>query len=500
LRTPDNILEGPDTNYELQIVDNMMSTSHIDSKIGTGEATVYRHYPGLELIITGLSTITGIGPILLLKYFGVILGLLTIVFLERFFFTLFRDMRISVPSAFIAGLCPFLIGMNSYTIHQAIALCFLTLFLWSGTQEGIKWKLISLIALFGIVVSHHLTTYILIFIIMIMIFTVVLFKYILKFQTEELIKRQTIKFFGLIVLIGSLIVLIFSPQIMIRTISQLVTDITSNIFSPSAYSFAVVSPTGVKPLWIVLLETIGFLTFGLLVIISYFKVLRRKEVRISPILSYATAGLIIFVGFLLVWISGLSYAKEVQWRGLIYLYIFTSPLFIVLLQDIHLYKPRISKMKSREKALKKTMPIIIVALLIFVSSNSIYHGIGPSKYDIDAPYTYSDLRLNLEQWQASGAHARNHEELDYSWGVRLAWEQVGGYGQRIILPLRIPAESNLSAWIESHDDQYFYLRKSIVQVPDYDGLNPSEEELNYIVENNDLIYTTGEIILLKAGT
>jgi hypothetical protein len=492
---PLNILIGPDTKYELQIINNVRENGHLLTGTFTGEATGYRYFPATEIHILSISWLTGIKSTYLLKYTGIVLGIFFIIVVERFFFQLLKNRSRSIASAIIVGLCPFLVGMNSYTIHQSYGLIFLALFLWSYMHNDIKWRIISVISIAGIITSHSLTTYIFIIICLLVLVNSFIISRRFRVSIQKIFSKE--KLYFILIILGSslLYILLFTPPILKRVFNRIYDGITGNVLTPSNYTLSTVAPTYLKPAWVVAIQIFGFAIYGILVLFVAIWVFKKRKHDYGLALSFAGAGLIIFTIFLFLWIIGLDFAQEIQWRGLIYLYLFTAPLFVVSLRKIFKIASRYINNIFPSDYRNQLMILILILIITPTCLNSVYHGVVPQMYDNDVPLSYGDHRLPQSQWLAAAEYSSPHEDLDYSFGVRLSWEYVGSYGYKNILPLNFT--DNLYEWTQNNSGRYVFLRKSIISSSDYGEYSPTISEFDRSLSANDLIYSSDEVIIIK---
>jgi hypothetical protein len=493
--TSPNILIGPDTKYELQIINNIKGSGHLLTGTFTGEATAYKYYPATEIHILSISLFTGIESTYLLKYMGALLGILFIIFVERFFFQLFKEKSLSFASAVIVGFCPFLVGMNSYTIHQSYGLIFLALFLWSFMHTGVRWRVISVISIVGMITSHALTTYIFILICSLVLINSLVVSKRFKTSFRKVIGRGRPIFLVVVLCSSFLYLLLLTPPIMWRVFTKIYSGIMGNIFSPSKYTLSTISPTYVKPTWIIAVEIFGFVVYGILILFMVSWLFKTRKRNVAHALSFAGVGLVVFMIFLLIWVTGLEFAKEVQWRGLIYLYLFTAPFFIIAIRKISQFLYRSVDIRLPTALKHPTVLIILIIIITPTCLNSVYHGVNPTIYDQDVPLTYGDYRLPQDQWLAVASFAAPHDDLNFSFGVRLSWEYVGSYGRKHIIPLNYT--DNLLEWSHNNSGKYVFLRKSITTTPDYGGYVPTVEEFNQTLKENDVIYSSNEVVILR---
>lgn len=496
IRTSETVLYYPDLNYESQIIENILSFGHIDTSGLTGTAKIYVYYPALELLLANLNLISGIEPTLLLKFFGSFLGLLTIVFIERFYFRLFKSARISVPAAFFTGLCPLMISFGSYTIHQPLALLFFSIFLWTITRItgcSVKWFSISLLSVFIIVISHHLSTYILIlFLILVIAFTLI-YKLIFRIEINKLLNRYQLFVFTFLLIVVVTAVILYTPPPIEYYLQRYHKELSQNIFLIESYTTEPVVPKGIKPEWMVYLDVIGFAVFSLF-LIEFSKCILRKNKEFLTIILFATSGISIFAFFMVMEVFNVVIGS-IGGRSIIYFYFFTTPLFIVFIRNLSSSKWLKHFFKTWKVIGQKSLRISIIILLFLPTVTAIYHGEHPMMYDSTASYSARDVRLPQRQWQSAAEFSKDKDELNWSWGVSIAWSYVGGLGNKEIIPLAI--ETNLSEFADSHPNKYVFLRKSMTEIPDYGNSNPDETEFSYVLGKSDLIYSTGEVILIK---
>jgi hypothetical protein len=158
LRFPEGIISNyPDMIYELQIIQKIAATGTISFNAPTSYAGGYIFTPMLETFITISGNLLGLPFDTVLKYSGPVFGIPTIAFLFGFN-KAFLPKKEALIAAFLGVSCFWVVRTDAFTVHESLALVFLTLTLYSLTQQGPAWRFVTLLSAFATVSTHEFTS------------------------------------------------------------------------------------------------------------------------------------------------------------------------------------------------------------------------------------------------------------------------------------------------------------------------------------------------------
>jgi hypothetical protein len=149
---------------------------------------------------------------------------------------------------------------------------------------------------------------------------------------------------------------------------------------------------------------------------------------------------------------------------------------------------------SRPKLNKVGRFCLPVLLLLIMFLPAVYYNVAPGMYDRDSPVVYfGDVRLSPDEWQAVANFAIIRVYAKYVYGVRLAWEYVGGLGGKNVFLLLLK-QTELGTFIHERRNGLFFLRTSMVRVPDYSAVTISDMRAMYATSN--VLYSSGDVMIV----
>jgi len=487
LRLPEGIISNlPDMIYETQIIKNIIVSGRVSFNAPTTYASNYAFNPMLELLIAEVSMISGMGYEIILKYLGPFLGPLSIVFLFGFYKS-FLSERDAVVSSFLAGSCFHFLGFAAHTVHLSLALTFFTLLLNGLTKNTMKWIIITTLSIFMIVSTHHFSSIVGTFYFIIVSLTMLAFHFLLKerfIQVEKTIFRIAVSF--LVMCISWLLYVTFSlfgELIKLsKTIWLILISTEQEISFPLTEKGVIYTPFHI-------VGDVSVLVYGLLAIIGFLLALTSKTLRnYKSILPFAVSGAFILITAILIY-SKYSPMKDLLPRAFIYFYFSTAPLSLLAIQKVY------------SSFSQSTRKYFIVLTIILVCISAKYYGYASISYHYDnaSPLDTEDVRFPLHEWKFAGLFVRDKvKQVAGIWGDKIAFNYIGGYGEVDVKILPKGLNITLIDWMTIYPsfNDLIILRKSMIKVP-YSSYHVSEKEFYYILENNNLFYMSGEVIMLK---
>lgn len=484
------VIYDPDPKYGLQIVQRILSSGIVPFGPGstTGEAYVYSFYPGLEILLSTLSAISFIDPTMLMKLGGSFMGISTVLL----FFCAYRRISKHIPSELsisLAALSPWFISFDTFTVHQTLAFALLALIVLSLTSRSRPWNFIAFVGMLSIAVSHSATSYLFPF--------VLLGIFLLSRQASNASRSRplsgltvrTIVYFAILASAWTTFVAIqYLPEV-----GRFFQAAFAVLFAPEIRGIPEpFNPTGLKPLWVVAAYLLGFLAFGLITFGKVTEGLMRRKLNSELIL--AATGVVVFAIFLAPYLSGLRIATDLYGRGLTYLYFLSAP--VVAEFVFRLCRRGWNSHPNLNKVRRIALPSFLL-LIIFVPA--VYYGVSPGLYDRHAPLTgtrlYGDIRLSPYEWQEVADFAKTRVSVQTVYGVRLAWDFVGGLTGKNVIPMELN-QTKLNAYLQDQRGGLLFLRKSIVQVGDYSTV--TIDDMNAMYADSNVLYSSGDVIIAVA--
>lgn len=126
------------------------------------------YYSSLAYVIpVAFSDVAGISLYAVFEYFVYFIGALVPVFVFATVRTVFRcanaDSKLALVSSVLVAQSSFFFTVIANNFKEQVALILLLVFIWgvvrTGRSGGLKWVTVSLISMFGIILSHYTITY-----------------------------------------------------------------------------------------------------------------------------------------------------------------------------------------------------------------------------------------------------------------------------------------------------------------------------------------------------
>jgi hypothetical protein len=494
LRVPDGVLSNlPDTLYENQIVESIITSGRLVAGQGTGEASYYSFYPLLETFIVELSVLPNLSSEVVVKFLGpTLISTLTLVFLFEFF-TRCLDHNEALVALFIsAGFTEFL----AYTTHPNFGALFLSMFLYSQRSNGRPYKIVSVLATAAMNVAHFLTPYLLV----ILLFSTFAFVQFWNLLQKALRKR-------------------FPPLMHPRILLLLVIFLTWNVYTGTAAFFKSFEYNRVilvyliesglvrmgfpltakarvlSPEWMRLLSAAGRMTYaGLLVAGILMLMWGRGKERCYRILHYAFGSTIVFAVFVVVWgigIPAFDPIRDLVNRSYWLTYFVSAPLATHAL--LFMNRRLVSSCTRTRAFARATVTIAIISLCVVPA----LYSMPAYLYDNTVPLHEEDVRLPLTEWKIMGIWCRRFLGDGVVWGDNLAFSYVGAYGWKNIWVF--PETGDMSSWYIQNVSagQYVVLRLSALDAP-YMFFRQTQRSVSYVVSLSNIVYGSHDVKLLCA--
>jgi len=175
-------------------------------------------------------------------------------------------------------------------------------------------------------------------------------------------------------------------------------------------------------------------------------------------------------------------------RGMIYVYFLAAPLSLFA----------ISKGSSLILS-RRLRKLFYASVLSLIAVSAVYYSSEPSRYDNTSPLDIEDVRFPLYEWKSAGFFAKDHISKDVTlWGDKIAFNYVGGYGEKEVALLPGNLNLSLSEWMSFYpsSDSMIILRRTMPNVQ-YLNYRVDEGELCAIIAVRNVLYASGEIVILK---
>lgn len=167
VRQPGNMAWNTDAPFNLQLMNHVIKTGRWDFGYGTGEAFGYSFYPSLNIFLSILSLISLIPSMQLVKYLMAFVNPLTLL---TFYVLLDKLLDLDAKSKNIIilmlSLNPYFHTVYSYACAESYAIILFPLILLQTLKQGernqsrtISDPLVAIILLLAITISHHFTSY-----------------------------------------------------------------------------------------------------------------------------------------------------------------------------------------------------------------------------------------------------------------------------------------------------------------------------------------------------
>jgi hypothetical protein len=160
---PAGVIWSYDEIYSYQLIERIVSTGFLKAGEGFGAAFYYSFYPNSFILASAFSLITGIDPLSLMKFIGVVLNFPIVIGIYLLATFLAKDHKVGVVSSLIYVLNPLHLTFHSNMNYETAAISQLPLLLYQILKSrSISYKAFSvamvLIEIFTIG-AHHWVSY-----------------------------------------------------------------------------------------------------------------------------------------------------------------------------------------------------------------------------------------------------------------------------------------------------------------------------------------------------
>ena len=138
--------------------------------------------------------------------------------------------------------------------------------------------------------------------------------------------------------------------------------------------------------------------------------------------------------------------------------------------------------------------VTCICLILIIVVAGVYAQYIRYRLDNTAPMNIEDVRFPLFQWQAAGYFVSGHAGGITVWGDKIAFDYVGGYGERDINVLDSTLNLTLSEWLSTTpaSGDIVILRQTMPIIP-YASYRVTSQGLHEILVTHDIIYSSGEV-------
>jgi hypothetical protein len=479
LRLPEGIMTNqPDMIYQLQIMQNIAATGTISFNAPTTYALGYIFTPMEETLLVMVSMILGTSGATALKYAGPVFGVLTVPFLLGFY-RVYLSKKDALIAAFLAGNCFWFLQIDAAP-HETLALLFVSVAIYSLIKPGVIWRFLTVLFAFAITSTHEFTSIVSSGFFIFAALAIIILSRWLGFKRgpidNAMLKMPTLMVTMVLAWLAFVALPFFGTTIGILAL------VTGALLTGSS---RVTFPLHAIPnSWEEVVGDVGVVLFAMTCVWGVILMLvRREDTEYQQFLPYAGSGaLIFFIGLL----SYFRYhqATDLLLRGFIYVYFFAAPVVLYAIL-------RISSV-LRGRYTLRTVTCICLILIIVVAGVYAQH----PRYSVDntAALDVEDVRFPLFQWQAAGYFVSGHVGGSTLWGDKIAFDYVGGYGEREVNLLDNTLNLTLSEWMSTTptSGDIVILRQTMASVPYY-NYQVTPQGLHEIMVTHDIIYSSGEI-------
>jgi len=489
---PYPIIDSTDVKFELQNVNRILSTGALQWGQGTGFASDYSYYPGIEIIVSVISLVSRIPQVALLKYGGSFVCVITVMFLYCTYSlvhctSLVPQGQVCGLAAALAALSPWFVSFDAFMVHQTLALVFLGMVLLSWSKHrDIGWILVALLGMAGLAITHAFTSYVFISLLLVLGATAWMYG---KNTSTGLPNLTNIVGTAAVVLVAAWA--IFAAINYFPNIAGYVRAIVdAELLSPEL-TLTPVLPTGSKPMWVVALTYVGFAAYFLLAFGTFLRRILRRNAQERTTMWLALPGFLFFGALLAPYLAGLSAGETLMGRGLIYLYFFTAPLVAQFLGwQLTGVVPRSLTFRFSRRT------VLTVGLIFVILVPSVYYAVSAGIYDRSSPIiSNTDSRLSSGEWQVVADFSRERISAHVVYGVRLTFDYAGALSVKEVEILSVPVGGTLHEWVQQHPGVFVFLRVSITRTPDLG--NVSENDLLSTLDHANIIYSSGDVVVIK---
>jgi hypothetical protein len=484
LRFPEGIItNGPDMIYELQVMQNIAATGIISFNAPTSYALGYVFTPAQETLLVMVSMMLGTSGETVLKYAGPLFGVLTVPFLLGFY-RAYLPKKEALIAVFLAGNCFWF--LQASTVHETLALLFFSVAIYSLTKPGVIWRFLTVLFVVAVVSTHEFTSIVSSAFFIFAALAIIILSRWLGFKRGP-IENAMFKMPALMVTMTFAWLAFVAFPFFGATVAFAGFVIGSLLTGSSHVGFPL---HAIPNSWEEVVGDLGVVFFAITCVLGALMMLvRREDTAYRQFLPYAgSAALIFFIG--LVSFFRYQQATDLLLRGFIYVYFFAAPiaLFAIL---------RTSSVLRGRTTLRMVTCICLIVIIVVAGVYAQY-----PRYTIDntAPKNIEDVRFPLFQWQAAGYFVLEHGGGSTLWGDKIAFDYVGGYGEREVNRLDDTLNLTLSEWMSTipASGDVVVLRQSMATVP-YANYQVSSQGLHEILVTHDVIYSSGEIDMVVAS-
>jgi hypothetical protein len=494
LRFPEGIITNyTDVIYELQIVRNMIASGAVTFTAPTSYAAAYAFNPTLELLISAISLVTGLDSDVTMKYAGPFMGVLTIAFLFAFYRG-FMSRKASCISLLLAASCANFLFFDSQTLHETLALVFLSGLVYTLARSGKRWTIIGTIFASMVVMTHAFTS------VMVSVFffsasvVVLIFSRTFK-QNPSHLERSILRIVFPFAAMTCLWLLWVAFPIS-KSIAGYVQGVLRVLLSGSQTTFSLRAGPAITNLWIRITGDAGLVLFALTAVIGFILATRKQYSLYRRMLPLAIgAGIIFIISFVpfVGYIQSSSLYRIFFYllgRAYTYVYFFAAPLSYLA----------IAKLTSSVRFQPNYGKIVGMLLIALIASAGFYYGRPVFIYDNSAPLNVEDVRFPLQEWKSAGLFVKTHTDQSASlWGDQIAFNYIGGYGEREVGEREahygtINITLNELVYTDASPGSIVILRDSAVTVPYY---VTNETEFTEILQSNNVFFSSGEVIMIE---
>jgi len=487
---PYPIMGERDVKFELQTVNNILSTGVVPWGQGTGFALDFSYFPALEIVVSSLSLVSLIPQVVLMKYAGSFLCIVTTILLLRVYSRISSKKSCGLATA-LAALSPWFVAFDASMVHQTLALLFLGVVLLSACEPiRIEWVLVAMLGMVGISITHPFTSCVLVVLLV-----------LLKAMTWHSGKRVSTNLPNLTkitILAAALIVLFwnfFVALAYLPNILNFLMVVSEFLVVPQLTlgTLAMSQSTGVKPFWVFAVTAMGLATYFFIAVGIFLKAVVRRNAQKRNEVRFALIGFLVFGVILVPWVTGLQTSTDLQGRALIYLYFLTAPLVAGF------FVRQLMGVTQGSSILRLRRTSVMVALVFIILIPTVYYGVNPAHYDRTSPIVLSsDFRLSVGEWQAAADFSRMSVSAHDVYGVSLARDFIGALASKEVSFTLITGNETLREWTQLHPGELLFLRNSITRTPDVTLRQVSENDLLSTMERANILYSSGEVIILES--
>ena len=481
LRFPEGIVSTySDAIYQLQIMQNIAATGSIGFNAPTSFALGYIFTPTQETLLVMVSMILGASGATVLKYAGPLFGVLTVAFMLGFY-RAYLPKKDALIAAFLAGNCFYV--LRAVTIHQSLALVFLSVAIYSLTKPGVIWRFLTVLFVFAVVSTHEFTAIVSsVFFIFAALAIIILSRW--WWFKRGPIENAMLKMPALMVTMTFAWLAFLALPYFGTAIGVVGFVIAELLTGSSSVAFPLTVGNAFPNSWERVVGDVGLVLFAITCLWGLLVMLvRREETPYRQLLPYAGSGALVFFIGLVAYLK-FHQATDLLSRGFLYVYFFAAPVALYAIL-------RISSALWRRPNLRMVTCICLILVIVVAG---VYYNYPRFTTDNTAPKDYEDVRFPLFQWQAAGYFVAGHAGGSTLWGDKIAFDYVGGYGETDVNLWDNTLNVTLSEWMSTTpaSGDIVILRQSMATVP-YASYQTTSQGLHEILATHDIIYSSGEV-------